>query len=105
MNQSFQLYHLQLILILVFSFPLLFFFPYTSHSHALHSIDAQQHNPTPLSSSLHLSFDHILPPIHNNVPQHPPIINSHLMIMRAKDGIIKKKAFLSHMPTELATFA
>ena len=76
-----------------------------SPSHALHSIDAQQHNPTPLSSPLHLSSNHILPTIHNNVPQHPPIINSHPMVTHAKDGIVKKKAFLSHMPTELATFS
>ena len=76
-----------------------------SSSLALHSIDAQQHNPTPLSSPLHLSSNHILPTIHNNVPQHPPIINSHPMVTHAKDGIVKKKAFLSHMPTELATFS
>ena len=76
-----------------------------SPSPALHSIDAQQHNPTPLSSPLHLSSDHILPTIHNNVPQHTHIINSHPMATCAKDVIVKKKAFLSHMPIEPATFA
>lgn len=76
-----------------------------SSSFALHFLDTQQHNPTPLSSPLHLSSDHILPTIHNNVPQHPPIINSHHMITRAKDGIVKKKVFLSHMPIEPTTFA
>ncbi|KAL6314221.1 hypothetical protein AAG906_011972 [Vitis piasezkii] len=65
-----------------------------SPSPTLHSLDAQQHNSTPLSSPLHLSSNYIL--LYATI---------HPMITRAKDGIVKKKAFLSHMPTELATFA
>ena len=76
-----------------------------SYSLALSSPDVPQHNPTPLSSPLHSSSDHTLQTILNNAPQHPPIMNNYHMITRAKDGIVKKKAFLSHMPTKPATFS